>query len=120
VVGHAERELDRHVGRRDAELAARAQAGLGLELGGGEPLADELVAAERGGVDDLDAERAHLVGVEHADGRRAPPVHLQVQERVDDRLGDDVEEVGGVLRRSVDQDGHMASNLAITSPTCRV
>jgi hypothetical protein len=94
VVGDAERELDGHVGGRHAELAARAQAGLGLELRRREALGDQVVAAELCGVDDLDAERTHLVGVEDADRRGAPPVRLHVEERVDDRLGDDVEEVG--------------------------
>ena len=36
------------------------------------------------GVEDLDAQRAHLVGVEHADGRGAAAAGLDVGERVDD------------------------------------
>ena len=85
------------------------------------PRVDQLVAAERRGIDDLDAVRGHLGGVEHRHGRHAAAVALQVQERVADPRGDLVEERRGNLRRALDQDGDgITSSRASTSGTKRM
>ena len=71
VVGDPERELGRHDRPLHAQLAARAQRDLEVDLVPAQAAREQLVGAERGGVEHVDPERADLVGVEHAHGRRA-------------------------------------------------
>ena len=86
VVGDGDRELGRHERRaRCPSCAARAQRELELDVvGGSGPASSSSSRAERVRVEHLDAERAHLVGVEHADRRGAAAAVLEVEERVDD------------------------------------
>ena len=125
VVGDAERERGRHDRALQPELAARAQRDLELDLvPASRRSASSCVGAQLGGVDHVDPQRAHLVGVEHADGRDPPPARLRVEERVDDPDRDRVEQVGRRVGRAVDQQVTslvgISSRRASTSGTWRV
>ena len=120
VVGDEQRELRRDGRLGDAQRVRGAQADLGVQVHVVETRGDQVVLAERGRIDDLDAVRGDLRGVEHGDRRGAAAVVLQVQERITDPGGDLVEERRRVLRRSVDQDGDaITSRRASTVGTWR-
>jgi hypothetical protein len=120
VVGDEERELGWDGRGADAELPRGAQGDLGLDLEPAQALLDQLVVAERGRVEDLDAVLFDLERVEDRDRGRAAAVVLQVEERVADPGGDLVEEGRRDVGRPEDQDGDgITSRRASTSGTWR-
>ena len=86
-----------------AELLARPLGQLEVDLVARDPAGEQLVGPELEGVEDLDAEGADLVGVEHAHRGGAAAVRLDIEERVDDAGRDLVEEVRRLLGGAVDQ-----------------
>ena len=121
VVGEEQRELRAGPtaavmpSSRAARSASSASMYEPVVLGG-----DQLVAAERRRIDDLDAVRGDVDGVEHRDRGDAAAVVLQVEERVADPGRDLVEERRRRLGRRVDQDGDgITSSRASTSGTWR-
>ena len=84
------------------------------------PCVEQLVAAERVRVEHLDAQRRAPCRRRARDhGRDAAAVVLDVEERVDDRRRDRVEEVGRALGRAVDQDGRQARGSPPAAPAPR-
>ena len=90
--------------RVDAQLAARARRAISASIcDAREPASSSSSRPSAYEVEHLDAVRRDLVAVEHRHRRRAAPVGLHVQERVDDPGRDRVEEVRRRVGGSVDQ-----------------
>jgi hypothetical protein len=112
AVGDRDAGLARDGDLRHAEALACAQRELDLRLVPAQPTSDQLVHAERIGVDDLDVrgDLRDAVGFEYGDHHHSPPVELQVGERVDDRERHLVAQRRGADAVRVDENGvHGAS-----------
>ena len=124
AVGHGEREVGRHHGRGDPELAHGADVELAVDRPGRQALRDEVVATE------LLAEQALEVGgllgdavdLEHVGQHRAAAVGLEVEELVADPERDLVAQLGRAQRVAADEDrGHQASPPSSERSTyCRI
>ena len=111
-------------GRGDPELAHGAEVQLAIDLLVGQPLGDELVAAELLAEQALELRRllGDAVDLEHVGEDRPAAIDLEVEERVADPERDLVAQLGRAQRVAADEDrGHQASlPISERSTYCRM
>ena len=124
AIGHREREVGRHEGVGDPELAHGADVQLAVDRFVGQPLGDQLVAAELLAEQTLELRRlpGDAVDLEHVGEDRPAPIDLEVQERVADPERHLVAHLGRAQRVAADEDrGHQASlPISERSTYCRI
>ena len=124
AIGHREREVGRHHGRGDPQLARGAEVELAVDLLVRQALGDELVATELLAEQALELGRllGDAVDLEHVGEDRPAAVGLEVEERVADPERDLVAQLGRAQRVAADEDrGHQASlPISERSTYCRM